>query len=127
MPKKLNGGAGPRREGGVPSSQALDQILVYIAERLHEPLSVEDLARRAGCSPYHFARLFRRHTGTPPHEYIIGKRMEKAKELLQWTELPIAEISRRIGFGTQAHFTATFRERVGLTPTAFRTRREPQG
>lgn len=123
MPNKPSGGDGARRDGH-PTAEALSRLLVYIDERLHEPLSVSELSRRVGCSPYHFARLFRRATGQPPHEYIIAKRMEKAKQMLHLTELPIAEISRRIGFGTQAHFTATFRERLGLTPTAYRAKRD---
>jgi AraC family transcriptional regulator len=107
----------PARAG---ESGAFEDLKVFIAERLHEPLTVDVLARRYGCSPFHFARLFRKVVGQPPHEYIIEKRIAKAKEMLSWTDLPIGEITRRIGFGTQAHFSATFRERVGITPTAYR-------
>ena len=104
-------------------ARAFDELQVYIAERLHEPLTVQMLAARYGCSPFHFARLFRTVVGRPPHDYIIDKRIEKAKEMLEWTEQPIGEITRRIGFGTQAHFSATFRERVGMTPTEYRASR----
>ena len=106
-----------------PDARGFEELKLYIAERLHEPLTVDTLARRYGCSPFHFARLFRKVIGQPPHDYIIDRRLEKAKEMLEWTELSIGEITRRIGFGTQAHFSATFRERVGMTPTAYRAMR----
>ena len=104
-------------------TRAFEDLKLYIAERLHEPLTVDELAKRYGCSPFHFARLFRRVVGQPPHDFIIDRRIAKAKEMLEWTDLPIGEITRRIGFGTQAHFSATFRERVGMTPTAYRASR----
>lgn len=121
--KENPGGEGGRGANApVSEGHAFTALLVHIDERLHEPLSVESLARRAGLSPFHFARQFRKIVGQPPHEYIIGKRMARACELLATTTLPVSEIARRIGFGTQAHFSATFRERVGLTPTAYRAR-----
>lgn len=109
-----------------PSQEALEQLLAYINERLHEPLTVNELAARVNSSPFHFARVFHKVVGAPPHEYILQKRISKAREMLAGSDVPIGEISRRVGFCSQAHFTMTFRKRVGVTPGVFR-RRRPQG
>jgi AraC family transcriptional regulator len=100
----------------------LQRVLALIEERLADPMPVHDLAAAVGMSPYHFARMFKQSTGHPPHHYITWQRVDRAKELLARSSLPLAEVATRVGYRTQAHFTGVFHARVGLTPRAYRLR-----
>jgi AraC family transcriptional regulator len=100
----------------------LQRVLALIEERLGEAVQVRDLAAAVHMSPYHFARMFKQSTGQPPHLYITWQRMDRAKELLAQSALPLAEIASRVGYQTQAHFTGVFHARVGITPRAYRLR-----
>src|SRR3989442_11921738 len=72
-------------------------------------------------SPYHFARLFKRSTGVPPHRFLVRRRIDAARALLAAQTAPIAEIAQLVGFRTPSHFTTTFRRVTGLTPSAYRS------
>jgi len=98
----------------------LRAALEYIESHLCEDLSLEAIAAAANVSPFRFARGFRKATGQPPHQYVIGRRLERAKDLLRLTDYGIAEIARRVGFATQSHFTAVFSRRCGLPPRRYR-------
>ena len=121
---------GHAAEGGAPSGAArgchgirphvLARLLEHIRASLHEPLHVPDLAAQAHLSPFHFARMFRYSVGLPPHAYITAQRMEAARELLAGSDMPLAEVGRRVGYRTQAHFTGVFRTHVGMTPKQYR-------
>jgi len=100
----------------------LQRVLAIIDERLEGPIPVRELAAEVHMSPYHFARMFKQSTGQAPHLYITWQRMDRAKDLLAQTTLPLAEIAKRVGYRTQAHFTGVFHERVGITPRAYRLR-----
>jgi transcriptional regulator GlxA family with amidase domain len=100
----------------------LQRVLALIAERLADPIPVHELAAAVRMSPYHFARMFKQSTGHPPHHYITWQRMDRAKELLARSTLPLAEVATRVGYRTQAHFTGVFHARVGVTPRAYRLR-----
>lgn len=102
------------------SPAVLARVLAFIEAELARPLRVSDLAGVARLSPFHFARMFRHSVGQAPHAYITARRMAVARELLAATEQPIVEISRRVGFRTQAHFTGVFRDQVGMTPKRYR-------
>jgi AraC family transcriptional regulator len=108
--------AGP----GLPK-QKLRAVLEYIHEHLDAELSLDHLAAVAHLSPYHFARLFKNSTGLPPHQYVIARRVERAKELLRGPERPpLAEVATELGFADQSHFTRHFKRLVGVTPRDFR-------
>jgi AraC-like DNA-binding protein len=104
------------------SSNRLKRVLGTIEARLGESILVADLAAEAHMSPFHFARMFKHTTGQAPHVYITAQRMERAKSLLIDGSLSLAEIARRVGYQTQAHFTGVFHANVGLTPRQFRVR-----
>ena len=89
-------------------------------ERLHEQIRVCDIAGAMGSSEFHFARIFKKETGHAPHAYLTLLRLAYAKLLLTTTSVPLAEIARRTGFKTQAHFTGVFSRRVGTTPSKYR-------
>lgn len=98
----------------------LKRATEYIEENLAEDLSLADVARAANFSPYHFARLFKASTGTSPHQYIIRRRVERARVLLTTTRWPIAQIAHEVGFASASHLSTHFRRAFGVTPTDFR-------
>lgn len=117
-------------EGAAPglAPHRLQRVLALIDERLAQPIQVRELAAAVRMSPYHFARMFKQSTGQPPHVYITWLRMDRAKELLARTPLPLAQVATRVGYQTQAHFTGVFHARIGMTPRAYRLRsRDAQG
>ena len=104
------------------SKPRLRAVIDHIHERLDAELSLDHLAAVAHMSPYHFARLFKNSTGLPPHQYVIARRVERAKELLRDRgPLPLAEVAAEAGFSSQSHFTRHFKRIVGVTPQRFRT------
>ena len=108
-------------KGGLSRSQ-LNRVFEYIEEHLAEGVGLSDLAAAAELSVYHFARQFRQSTGMAPHQYVLQRKIERAKETLRDPRKSILEASARVGFDDQSHFTKTFRRLVGITPTEFRSR-----
>ena len=79
------------------------------------------MAAVAHVSTYHFARQFKAATGLPPHQYVIARRVERARQLLQaGTDLSLAEVAARAGFSDQSQFSCHFKRLVGVTPGQFR-------
>jgi AraC family transcriptional regulator len=100
----------------------LRAVLEYIEEHLDAGPSLEQLAAVARLSPYHFARQFKAATGLPPHQYVILRRVERAKQLLQaGTGLSLADVAARAGFSDQSQFSHHFKRLVGVAPGQFRT------
>ncbi|MFW5844671.1 MAG: helix-turn-helix domain-containing protein [Planctomycetota bacterium] len=98
----------------------LRSVLEQIDLSFTRDLLIAELARRAGCSAAHLHLLFKRHLGTTPHRYILTRRLDQARHLLATSAIPIAEISRQVGFGDPASFSRRFRTAVGHTPSAYR-------
>jgi AraC family transcriptional regulator len=114
-----SGSADPHRRS-VLAKHKLRAVLEYIHEHLDGELSLDDLAAVVHVSPYHFARLFKNSTGLPPHQYVIARRIERAKELLRDRDLlSLAEVAVETGFSDQSHFTRHFKRLVGVTPRIF--------
>jgi transcriptional regulator GlxA family with amidase domain len=88
-----------------------------------EPVTVRALARIAGLSEFHFIRAFRASTGQTPHQYLRARRLDRARELLVTTPLPVTEICDAVGFQSLGSFSALFRRLTGETPAAYRARR----
>lgn len=102
------------------TNKKLARVLDLIESDLSEDLSLSILANAAGLSEYHFLRMFKQSTGVTPHQYVISQRIERAKELLQRTDMTITEIAYLLGFSTPAHFTHHFRRKTGATPSELR-------
>jgi AraC family transcriptional regulator len=110
-PALARGGLAPRR---------LRMVQEYIEANLADEIMLADLAAIAGVSSTHFCRAFHKSTGIASHQYLIRRRVERAKALLAEGELPIAQIALAVGFGNQSHMTTHFRRVVGTTPRRFR-------
>jgi AraC family transcriptional regulator len=109
-----------RRDGVLPRGR-LRAVVEYIEGHLDAGVSLDELAAVARLSPYHFARQFKAATGLPPHQYVIARRVERAKQLLQQDrDLPLAEVAADAGFSDQSQFTRHFKRMVGVTPGQFR-------
>lgn len=98
----------------------LRRALEFMHDNCGRELSLAEIADAAYLSEFHFARLFKKITGTTPHAYLASLRLERARRLLAETDLSISEIGARVGYTSQSHFTKVFRAATGLTPKAFR-------
>lgn len=98
----------------------IEKTMLYIQEHIQEELRVEELARNALISPYHFIRVFKKETDMTPHEYIINYRIRIAKILLVESNMSINDICYESGFSSASVFCAAFKKCVGVTPTAYR-------
>ncbi len=109
------------RAGRLPQGR-LRAIVEYVEEHLDASLTLEQLAAVVHLSPYHFARQFKTATGLPPHQYVILRRVERAKQLLHAeTDLSLAEVALHAGSSDQSQFSRHFKRFVGVTPGQFRT------
>ncbi|MFL5335822.1 MAG: helix-turn-helix domain-containing protein [Geminicoccaceae bacterium] len=107
------------RDGALPRGR-LRAVVDYVEEHLDAGPSLGRMAAVARLSPYHFARQFKTATGLPPHEYVIARRVERAKQLLQGGDLSLAEVAAYAGFSDQSQFSRHFKRLVGVTPRQFR-------
>jgi AraC family transcriptional regulator len=116
----------PRRpqrgpDGALPRGR-LRAVVEYIEDNLDASPSLEQMAAVIRLSPYHFARQFKAATGLPPHQYLILRRVERAKQFLQaGRDVSLAEVAARAGFSDQSQFSHHFKRLVGVTPRQFRT------
>ncbi|GGX03290.1 helix-turn-helix domain-containing protein [Streptomyces chryseus] len=98
----------------------LGPALQWATARLHEPLTVEDMARRARMSPRTFHRRIQESTGTTPLKWLLARRLARAQALLETTDLPIDRVSEECGLGTAANLRRHFTLRVGVSPSDYR-------
>ncbi|WP_286927910.1 MULTISPECIES: GlxA family transcriptional regulator [Aeromicrobium] len=120
----------PHRDGGqaqfvrapMPAIEAetLAPVLDWAQQHLAEPLTVASLAQRAHLSERTFARRFRDETGTTPWQWLLGRRVAMAEELLETSELSIEQIAHRVGFGNAATLRHHFGAVRGTSPQAYR-------
>ncbi len=92
----------------------------YIEAHLGDELSLDSIAAVPAMSPFRFARAFKKTTGHSPRQYVIARRVERAKELLSSSTDSVAQVAHLVGFSTQSHFTSVFRQRCGVTPKRYR-------
>jgi AraC family transcriptional regulator len=109
----------PRPRPSLPP-QKLRLIVEYIDSKLAENIALQALADVAQLNLFHFIRAFKQSTGASPHQFVLSKRIERARALLKTTELPVAQVALECGFSNQSHFTAAFHRATGVTPALFR-------
>jgi AraC family transcriptional regulator len=105
---------------GSLSPRQLQRVLEYIEAHLSESLHLSALAQINDMSESHFSRSFKKSTNIAPHQYVLNLRVEKAKQLLQQTQLSILEIALECGFAHAGHLSRHFKRIVGTTPNQFR-------
>jgi AraC-like DNA-binding protein len=94
----------------------------YIEAHCGRDVSLSQLSRVVGLSPFHFARAFEKEIGLPPHAYLEAVRIRKARELLNG-RVPIVEVALQLGYADQSHFTNRFKRALGITPGQYKSGR----
>ncbi|MEU8264644.1 helix-turn-helix transcriptional regulator [Micromonospora sp. NPDC048999] len=89
-------------------------------DNLSDHLTIDDMARAALFSKFHFSRIFQRATGVSPGRFLSALRLQQAKRLLVSTSLTVADVSLRVGYSSVGTFSSRFTRSVGLSPTTYR-------
>lgn len=113
----------------VPSAhgdQEIWQVQQWMAEHFDAPLAIDEVAQRFGFGARHFQRRFKEATGQPPLSYLQALRLDKARQLLETTRLPVEAITVKVGYGDSNSFRRLFQQKVGLTPSAYRRQFQPR-
>ena len=110
---------GLQLKGGLAAYQRR-QLVDYIEHQLAEPLSIGQLAAQCALSPYHFARMFRESFGVPPHQYLLARRLARARHLLRNSTLAVGDVALACGFASASHFANRFKQSLGGTPGEYR-------
>jgi AraC-like DNA-binding protein len=97
----------------------LNWITSFMPLHLAEPLSVSDMAERAGLSAFRFSQVSRDGFGRPRHQFLLHLRVQRAQDLLRHTDLSMREISFHCGFSDVHHFVKTFKRISGQTPGSY--------
>jgi AraC family transcriptional regulator len=98
----------------------LKRVQEYVGAHIEKCISLADLAKVAGLSRMHFAAQFRAATGYRPHDYVLHRRIEIAKEMLSNTDLPLAQIALAVGFKEQSYFSTVFKRLTDETPARWK-------
>ena len=101
--------------------EAIERTVVHIQANLSRPLDIAHLAEVAGMSRAHFSRLFKRHLGMPPAEYVVHERMQQAARLLADPRLSVKAVSIACGFEDPNYFSKVFKRVLSISPAQFRT------
>lgn len=104
--------------------EIVDEVSKYIKNHLSEDLGVEEIAAQVYLNPDYLTRIFKKETGHSLIKYIIQERMYMARRLLQETALSVNGIALEVGYSDYSHFTKTFRQMFGMTPSVYRQERE---
>ncbi|WP_425839102.1 helix-turn-helix domain-containing protein [Microbacterium sp. PA5] len=107
---------------GCRSEQPLTAVFDYIDHHLNESIAVADLAAVARLSVSALTALFTTATGRPPYQFVKDRRLERARELLEDTDLDVTTVAHRVGYSSVSHFISQFRARHGVTPRSYAVR-----
>lgn len=111
-PQMYKGGLAPYR---------MKRVTEFIQAHIEEDISLSELAHDVGLSPSHFCSLFRKTSGTTPHQFVLHCRIQHAKALLSNSNHSILDVALASGFRTHQHFSRIFRRQVGMPPGAYRS------
>ena len=101
-------------------SKSITLCIDYIYSHINSRITIEELAEHVCLSPSYLSRLFKKELGVPVSEYIIKKKIEKAQNLLRYSDSSIIDIANYLSFSSQSHFIQVFKNTVGLTPKKYR-------
>ena len=100
--------------------KAVERVIRTMQDDLGEPITIDDMARTAMFSKFHFSRMFQRVTGISPGRFLSALRLQEAKRLLLTSSLTVADISHLVGYNSIGTFSSRFRMSVGVSPTTYR-------
>jgi AraC-like DNA-binding protein len=100
--------------------EAVERVIRAMKDNLGEQITIDDMARTAMFSKFHFSRMFQRVTGISPGRFLSALRLQEAKRLLLTSSMTVADISHLVGYNSIGTFSSRFRMSVGLSPTAYR-------
>lgn len=118
--KRMSGSSAPLCYRGGLTQGNLKRITEFVEDNLGRSIGLTEMASLAGLSTRHFIRAFSESTGDTPHQYVIGRRIERAKCLLVSGKYSLTEIGLSVGFSHSQHFTTKFKRHTGLCPSDFR-------
>jgi AraC family transcriptional regulator len=111
-----------RRGTTMYRQRIVEETKVILAADPSASFSLAELARRVACSPFHLSRIFRSQTGMPVHQYLLRLRLALALERLSSGSRNLSQLGLSLGFASHSHFTTSFRQTFGISPSAFRHR-----
>lgn len=112
---------------GAATQRLVRRATAYIEAQYAEPISREDIARHVAITPDYLTDCFRQELGITPITFLTRYRIQRARQMLEATDLTVTEIAMAAGFSAAAHFTRTFHREVGISPRAYRQGRRPHG
>src|SRR4029077_13049631 len=104
--------------GGLGSAR-LRRIKEFVHAKMEDDLSLDEMAQSVGLSTAHFARMFRKSTGETPHQFVLRRRLERAKAMLCAPEARVLDVAVACGFKTQQHFAQVFRADLGCSASEY--------
>ncbi len=107
--------------------ERVERVVALLRQHLVEPLSLEEIGREAGCSPFHLSRTFSAETGTTIPQYLRRLRMERAAELLQSGKCNVTEAALEVGYSSLSHFSQSFCQEMGCCPGLYPLKKGPEG
>lgn len=107
---------------GIPpvTNESIDRAIQYMEDHITQNISLDELAQSINLSKFYFTRYFRKHLGMTPHQYFVNMRIQYAKRLLATTHDSVESVADQCGFNNVSNFIRIFKQRSGMTPTAFR-------
>jgi len=106
-------------QGGLTARQ-VRVVIDHMDNHLTEKMTISELASLLNLTRFHFIRAFKQTVGMPPHQFLIRRRVDRAKDMLAESRVSIAEIAEQTGFGSPIQLTRAFRRVLGTTPSALR-------
>ncbi|MEX5494370.1 GlxA family transcriptional regulator [Pseudomonas asgharzadehiana] len=110
----------PMTAAVAPQETPITRVQTHVLAHLEQSFTIESMAELAGMSARHFARLFAREVRMTPMAFLQGARIDRARQLLESTDLPLKTVAFHAGFGSVRYMRALFSEKLGLNPTQYR-------
>jgi AraC-like DNA-binding protein len=117
--ERIRGRLGDAKEDGPLRPDLVEAFRAYLDTHLFDPVTIRAAAEELGASPTQIARAFSSTLGIPPHAYVLGRRLEAARDRILRGQ-PLADVAADVGFVDQAHLSRRFRQFLGATPGQFR-------
>ena len=103
--------------------KVLRKTLSFLAEYFDTSVSLNEISREVGCSPFHLCRVFQEEMGVSLHRYRLELRVRRAIDLILYTERTLSDIASEVGFSSHSHLTSTFKRSFGMLPSEVRSGR----